>query len=155
MSERKSFREKFGYDPGDYFENGKYNPLLLMSKIKVVGSRSGWETSVWWHNREEKIMQVSQFDKSLICEEKTAEMRAVCHNCSKICHPNFVTCLNVHKDQRDSEPRSRIIGGLHEKERSILRVPVADCGQGTFVNTQVPGNSRVGNCQFRSALAES
>ena len=99
MSERKSFREKFGYDPGDYFENGKYNPLLLMSKIKVVGSRSGWETSVWWHNREEKIMQVSQFDKSLICEEKTAEMRAVCHNCSKICHPNFVTCLNVHESE--------------------------------------------------------
>ena len=43
MSERKSFREKFGYDPGDYFENGKYNPLLLMSKIKVAGSRSGWK----------------------------------------------------------------------------------------------------------------
>lgn len=60
------------------------------------------------------------------------------------------------EDQRDSEPlRSRIIGGLHEEERSLLRVPVAGCGQGTFVNAQVPGNSRVGNCQLRPALAES
>ena len=40
------------------------------------------------------------------------------------------------EDQRDSKSlRSRIIGGLYEEERSILRVPVADCGQGTFVNT--------------------
>ena len=99
MSERKSFKEKFGYDPADYFENGKYNPLLLMKKVRGVGSRDGWETSTWWHNREEKYMSVKQLDKSLYSEEELNEVRAVCHNSSKICHANFFTCFNVHESE--------------------------------------------------------
>ena len=65
----------------------------------MLGSRDGWENSTWSHNREEKYMSLKQLDKSLYSEEELIEMRAVCHNSSKICHANFVTYLNVHESE--------------------------------------------------------